>query len=63
MEKIKHIGFRIEAETLRKFQYVAKYDDRSTNGQMMYLINTAIREFEAKHGTIILPADDSNATD
>lgn len=54
MGKQKHIGIRIEEETLRKFHYVAKYDDRSASGQIMYLINSCIRNFEEEHGTIQL---------
>ena len=54
MEKQKHISIRIDAETLAKFHYVAKYDDRSASGQIMYLINNCIRKFEEKHGPISL---------
>lgn len=54
MKKQKHISIRIDADVLEKFHYVAKYDDRSASGQIMYLINNCIREFEAKHGTIEL---------
>jgi len=50
----RHISIRIEEETLRKFHYVAKYDDRSASGQLMFLINKCIRDFEEKHGKIIL---------
>ena len=52
MKKQKHISIRIEEETLKKFHYVAKYDDRSASGQIMFLINKNIREFEEKHGKI-----------
>ena len=54
MEKDKHLGIRIHEETLRKFQYIAKYDDRSASGQIMYLIHKCIREFEEEHGKIDL---------
>lgn len=54
MSKQKHISIRIDEETLRKFHYVAKYDDRSASGQIMFLINKSIRGFEEKHGQIIL---------
>jgi len=65
MIRQKHISIRIDAETLRKFHYVAKYDDRSGSGQIMYLINKCIRAFEEEHGKIPLPADtadEPNAT-
>lgn len=54
MKKLKHISIRIDEETLKKFHYVAKYDDRSASGQIMYLINKNIRDFEDKHGNIVL---------
>lgn len=52
MKKQKHISIRIDADILEKFHYVAKYDDRSASGQIMYLINSCIRTFEEKHGAI-----------
>lgn len=54
MKKQKHISIRIDADTLEKFYYVAKYDGRSGSGQIMYLINNCIRTFEEKHGEISL---------
>ena len=58
MNKQKHISIRIDADVLEKFHYVAKYDDRSASGQIMYLINNCIREFETKHGPIELTGKD-----
>lgn len=58
MKKQKHISIRIDADVLEKFHYVAKYDDRSASGQIMYLINNCIREFEAKHGIIEIAEKD-----
>ena len=52
MKKQKHISIRIDADVLEKFHYVAKYDDRSASGQIMYLINHCIRSFEEKNGVI-----------
>lgn len=52
MKQQKHISIRIDEETLRKFHYVAKYDDRSASGQIMFLINKNIRDFEETHGEI-----------
>lgn len=54
MHKNKHISIRIDEDILKKFQYVAKYEDRSASGQIMFLINSCIREFEEKHGKIEL---------
>ena len=55
MNKNKHISIRIDEKVLQKFHYVSKYEDRSASGQIMYLINNCIREFEEKHGAIELP--------
>ncbi|MDO7788400.1 hypothetical protein [Desulforamulus aquiferis] len=52
MNKNKHISIRIDEKVLQKFHYVAKYEDRSASGQIMFLINNCIREFEEKHGKI-----------
>ena len=57
MEKDKHLGLRIDEETLEKFRYVAKYDARSLNGQIMFLIHKNIRDFEKEHGKIELPEE------
>lgn len=54
MNKGKHISIRIDEDVLQKFHYVAKYEDRSASGHIMYLINNSIREFETKHGKIDL---------
>lgn len=48
----KHISIRIDEQTLLKFHNVAKYEDRSASGQIMYLIHKSIRDFEEKHGKI-----------
>lgn len=57
MGKNKHISIRIDEEVLDKFHYVAKYEDRSASGQIMYLINNCIRDFEKEHGEIELSED------
>lgn len=64
MAKQKHISIRIDSDTLAKFHYVSKYEDRSASGQIMYLINSCIRDFERQHGSIVLensgPEDENN---
>ncbi|MCL2817000.1 MAG: Arc family DNA-binding protein [Clostridiales bacterium] len=52
MSKQKHISIRIDEETLQKIHYVAKCDGRSANGQIIFLINSRIRDFEKEHGKI-----------
>ncbi len=54
LKKNKHISIRIDESVLKKFHYVSKYEDRSASGQIMYLINSYIREFEDKYGKIDL---------
>ncbi len=54
MKKQKHISIRIDEDVLRKFHYVAKYDDRSASRHIMFLINKSIRDFEKEHGAIEL---------
>ena len=60
MKKPKHISIRIDEELLQKLHYVAKYDERSASGQVMFLINSCVRAFEEKHGTIELPENTEN---
>lgn len=36
--KPKHLSLRIDEDLLRKFEYVAKYDDRSMNWYLLHLI-------------------------
>lgn len=52
MKKVKYISIRIDEDMLQKLSYIAKYENRSTSGQLMYLIDSCIREFEDKHGRI-----------
>lgn len=49
----KHLGMEINPELHYKLHYIAKYEGRSGNGQILYLIRQCIREFEEKHGPII----------
>ena len=48
MEKEKHLGLRIDAETHDKLKDLAEYEGRSTNGEVIYLIRQAIREHKEK---------------
>ncbi len=52
IKKDKHLGLRIDNETLDKFHYLSDYEGRSNNGQIIYLIRKAIIEFEKEHGEI-----------
>ena len=44
-------------DLLRKFEYVAKYDDRSMNWYLLHLIKNEIADFEEKHGEIPTASD------
>ncbi len=48
----KHLGIEVDPELHRKLHYIAKYEGRSANGQILYLIRQCIREFEEKNGPI-----------
>ena len=51
-EKDKHLGLRIDSELHYKLHYISKYEGRSANGEVIYLIRKAIEEFEKEHGKI-----------
>ena len=51
---IKSISFRLGEELLKKLHYIADYEGRSANSQVMVLIRDAVDSFEEKHGTINL---------
>ncbi len=48
----KHLGIEVEPELHRKLHYIAKYEGRSANRQIIYLIRKCIREFEEENGKI-----------
>ena len=41
----KHLGIEIDPELHYKLHYIAKYEGRSGNGQILYLIRQCIRDF------------------
>ena len=48
----KHLGIEIDPATHRKIKYIAEYEGRSLNGQILYLIKQCIRKYEAETGEI-----------
>ena len=48
----KHLGIEIEPELHAKLKYIAKYEGRSINAQVLYLVRQCVKEFEAKEGEI-----------
>lgn len=49
---IKSVSIRIEEEMLHKIAYIADYEGRSVNSQVLVLIRDRIKAFEAENGTI-----------
>ena len=52
MGKQKHLSIRCDSDMLDKFYYVSKYNGRSGSGQILYMIRSAVKEFEKEHGKI-----------
>lgn len=54
----KHLGIEVDPELHGKLKYIAKFEGRSVNSQILYLVRQCIREFESKEGEIRLdPAE------
>ena len=54
---VKSVSIRIEKEMLNKIGYIADYEGRSVNSQVLVLIRNNIKEFEAENGTIDVNLD------
>ena len=52
----KHLGIEIDPLLHRKIKYIAEYEGRSINGQILYLVRKCIEKFERENGEI---SDDS----
>ena len=48
----KHLGLEIEPTLHSNLKYIAKYEGRSINGQVLYLVRKCIQQFEAENGEI-----------
>ncbi len=55
----KHLGIEIDPELHRKLYYIAKYEGRSGNGQILHLLRQCIREFEHEHGAIPIEEEET----
>ena len=53
----KHLGIEINPELHYKLHYISKYYGRSANGQILYLVRQAIRDFEKAEGEIEIPTE------
>jgi hypothetical protein len=49
---IKSVSIRIEEEMLNKLSYIADYEGRSVNSQVLVLIRQSIKAFEDTNGSI-----------
>ena len=47
-----YLSIRMNRQLHDKFQSAAAYEGRSMSGQILYLIQKCIREFEKEHGPI-----------
>ena len=56
----KHLGLEIDPELHYKLHYIAKYEGRSANRQILYLLRKCIKDFEANEGEIVVPQKDDN---
>ena len=54
----KHLGIEVDPELHYKLRYIADFEGRSINKQILYLIRQCIRQFEEKEGTILYAADE-----
>lgn len=51
------LSIRMNKELHDKFQYVAAYEGRSMSGQIIYLLNKCVKDFERVNGPIELPEE------
>ncbi|MCK9479610.1 MAG: hypothetical protein M0R40_08980 [Firmicutes bacterium] len=59
MNKNKHLGIRIDSKLHYKLHYISRYEGRSGNAQILYLIRQCIAKFEKEHGEIELKKNDT----
>ena len=55
----KHLGIEVDPELHHKLKYISKYEGRSANGEILYLIRQAIKDFERAEGAIEYPPSDT----
>ena len=55
----KHLGIEIDPELHYKLHYISKYYGRSANGEILFLIRQAIKDFETQEGAIEYPAPEA----
>ena len=50
----KHLGIEVDPELHYKLRYIAKYEGRSANSQLIKLMLQFIADYEKEHGKINL---------
>ena len=55
----KHLGIEVDPELHYKLHYISKYYGRSANGEILFLIRQAIKDFEKQEGEIPCPAPET----
>ena len=48
----KHLGIEIDPELHGKLRYIARFEGRSINGQILYLVRQCVKDFENREGEI-----------
>ena len=59
----KHLGIEIDPELHYKLHFIAKYEGRSGNGQILYLLRQCIRDFETNNGPIEFHSEEAVVQD
>lgn len=59
-KKNKHLGIEIDPELHHKLRYIADFEGRSINRQILHLVRQCVRQFEEKEGVISVPDDISS---
>lgn len=49
---IKSVSIRIPEKLLKDLHYIADYEGRSANSQVLYLVRKCVEEFQEQHGKI-----------
>lgn len=52
--RLSKFTLRIDSELLKKIRFIADYNARSANREIERLIKEHVREFEARHGEIMI---------
>ena len=53
----KHLGIEIDPQLHYKLHFLSKYEGRSANGEILFLIRQAVRAFEEREGVIEVPPE------